>query len=114
MAKDNKSNQSKPKKVNFFVATFAELKQVSWPTFGQTMKRLGAVLVVTLAFLVVLMGVDSLLGFINNELFGLLDARDYLTASQIAALIVGGVLVIAAIVCTIIYRVVKARGSNRG
>ena len=59
MAKDNKNNQTK--KVNPIVATFGELKQVSWPTFGQTMKRLGAVLVVA--------GVLALVGtFIDTKL----------------------------------------------
>lgn len=109
MAKDNKSNQ--PKKVNFFVGTFAELKQVSWPTFAQTMKCLGAVLVVTLVFLVVLVGVDSLLGFIHNELFAIAagEARDYLTTPQIVSLVIGGLLVIAAIVGVVLYKVVKAK-----
>lgn len=114
MAKDNKN--SKPKKVNFFVGTFAELKQVSWPTFAQTMKRLGTVLVVTLVFLVVLVGVDSLLGFIHNELFSIAagESRDYLTVPQIWALIVGGVLVIGAIAGVVAYKIVKARKNKSG
>lgn len=111
MAKDSKNNQ--PKKVNFFVGTFAELKQVSWPTFAQTMKCLGAVLVVTLAFLVVLVGVDSLLGFIHNELFSIAAAtenpRDYLTTPQIAALVVGIALVVGAVVGVVAYKIVKMK-----
>ena len=112
MAKDNKNNQTK--KVNPIVATFGELKQVSWPTFGQTMKRLGTVLVVTLAFLVVLIGVDSLLGFIYRELFSLTTNDDiYLQVTQMVALIVGIVLVVAAIAGVIAYKVVKASNSKK-
>lgn len=114
MAKDNKRNQSKPRKTNGIVATFAELKQVSWPTFGQTMKRLAAVLVVSLVFLVVLIGVDSLLGFIHGELFQLLEEQSFLTVSQIVALSLGGALIIIAIVGVIIYKVKKHNSNNRG
>lgn len=114
MAKDNKkNNQQKPKKVNFFVATFAELKQVSWPSFGTTMKGLGAVLVVTLVFLVVLLGIDQLLAFINNQLFSVNANQQYFTASQIAALVVGGVLILAAIGCVIAYKVVKSKNQRK-
>ena len=66
MADNNKSvsgkkQAPKQKKPNFFVATFSELKQVSWPTFGDTMKRLAAVLAITVIFLVVLMAIYILL-----------------------------------------------------
>lgn len=109
MAKDSKNNQ--PKKVNFFVGTFAELKQVSWPTFAKTMKCLGAVLVLTLIFLVALVGVDSLLGFIHNELFAIAagESRDYLTTPQIVSLVIGGVLVIGATLGVVAYKIVKAK-----
>lgn len=112
MAKDNKNNKSKPRKVSGISATFAELKQVSWPTFGQTMKRLAAVLVVSLVFLVVLMGVDSLLSFIHGQLFSLLEARDYFTTLQIVAIAVGGALVLIAIIGAIIYKVKKSKSRD--
>ena len=72
MADNNKSvsgkkQAPKQKKPNFFVATFSELKQVSWPTFGDTMKRLAAVLAITVIFLVVLMAIDILLQWIHTE-----------------------------------------------
>ena len=102
-----------PKKPNFFVATFGELKQVSWPTFGDTMKRLGAVLAITAIFLVVLMAIDMLLQFIHGNLFQIAaEDPQYLTGGQIAALIVGGVLVVAAIAGVIAYRVVKSRSNK--
>ena len=47
--------------------TFAELKKVSWPTFGETMKQLGAVIAVVLFFLVILIGIDALLGLVFDE-----------------------------------------------
>ena len=112
--KNNKAAAKKqgPKKPNFFVATFGELKQVSWPTFADTMKRLGAVLAITVIFLVILMCID-LLNFIYTNLFqaGFGD-REILTAEQIAALIVGGVLVIAAIAGVIAYKVIKSKSNN--
>ena len=43
--------------------TFGELKKVTWPTFGETMKQLGAVIAVVLCFLVVLTAFDMLLGW---------------------------------------------------
>ena len=114
MADNNKSvsgrkQAPKQKKPNFFVATFSELKQVSWPTFGDTMKRLAAVLAITVIFLVVLMAIDILLQWIHTELFAVLEDEMYLDAGQIAALIVSGVLVIAAIAGVIAYKVVKSK-----
>lgn len=43
---------------------FSELKRVTWPTFPTVVKTTGVVLVVVLAFLVVVTGVDSLLGWL--------------------------------------------------
>lgn len=42
--------------------TFGELKKVTWPSFGETMKQLGAVIAVVLLFLVVLTVFDLALG----------------------------------------------------
>lgn len=107
-------NTNKPKKVNFFVATLSELKQVSWLSMAETMKRLGAVLLVSLIFLVLLTGIDALLGFINNQLFSIVEgSKDILDGSQIAALIIGGVLVLLAIAGVVIYRVVKAKNNKK-
>ncbi|MFR6640251.1 MAG: preprotein translocase subunit SecE [Christensenellales bacterium] len=39
--------------------TFSELKKVTWPSFGEVVKQTGIVLVVVLAFLVVLIGFDT-------------------------------------------------------
>ena len=94
MADNNKSvsgkkQAPKQKKPNFFVATLSELKQV--------------------IFLVVLMAIDILLQWIHTELFAVLEDEMYLDAGQIAALIVSGVLVIAAIAGVIAYKVVKSK-----
>lgn len=42
--------------------TFGELRKVTWPSFGETMKQLGAVIAVVLMFLVVLTVFDLILG----------------------------------------------------
>ena len=38
--------------------TFSELKRVTWPTFPKVLKSTGVVLVVVLAFLVVVTGIN--------------------------------------------------------
>lgn len=43
---------------------FSELKKVNWPTFKQACKQTGAVLVVVAIFMLVVLGIDSLLGWI--------------------------------------------------
>lgn len=58
-------NDNKAKKPNFFVRvgrkfkeTFSELKKVTWPTFPKVVKSTCVVLVVVLAFLVVVTGIN--------------------------------------------------------
>lgn len=58
--KDKKSKKSKDKKVNPMSKTWSELKKVSWPSFGQVVKQTSVVIVVTLAFLLVVFGLDRL------------------------------------------------------
>lgn len=58
--KDKKSKKSKDKKVNAMSKTWSELKKVSWPSFGQVVKQTSVVIVVTLAFLLVVFGLDRL------------------------------------------------------
>lgn len=65
--KGNAKNE-KPKKRSRIKETFAELKRVTWPTFGQTMKQTGAVFVVTIFFLVLLLIMDQLLGLAHKQL----------------------------------------------
>ncbi len=54
----------------WFKETFAELKKVSWPTFGKVVKQTGIVLVVVLIFLVVItafdVGLYSLLAMVKD------------------------------------------------
>ena len=47
-----------------FKETFSELKRVTWPKFGTALKTTGVVLVIVIAFLVIVTGVDSLLGWL--------------------------------------------------
>lgn len=78
MANESK-NSEKPKKRNRVKETFAELKKVTWPTFGKTMKQTGAVFVVTIFFLVILLIMDQLLGLAYKQLIkGLTDSSEVL------------------------------------
>ena len=68
MANATKSKNKKPKwfrRVGAkFKETFSELKRVSWPSFTTVLKTTGVVLVVVLAFLAVVTGIDSLLNWL--------------------------------------------------
>lgn len=44
--------------------TLSELKKVSWPSFGKTMKQTGMVISVVLVFTLVVLGIDSLLNWL--------------------------------------------------
>jgi len=44
--------------------TISELKKVSWPSFGKTMKQTGMVLSVVAVFMLVTLGIDSLLSWL--------------------------------------------------
>ena len=65
------ATKSKNKKPNWFrrvgakfKETFSELKRVTWPKFGTVLKTTGVVLVIVIAFLIIVTGVDSLLGWL--------------------------------------------------
>ncbi len=68
MANNNKVKGKKPnifKRMGAkFKEVFSELKRVTWPSFGTVVKTTGVVLVIVAAFLVVVSGVDSLLGLL--------------------------------------------------
>ena len=73
MANNNAAQGEKPKKRGRVKETFAELKKVTWPTFGKTMKQNGAVLVVTLFFFIILLVMDYLLGLAHRQLIDELE-----------------------------------------
>lgn len=56
--KQKANKEPKPSKVK---ETIGELKNVSWPSFGKTMKQTGMVISVVLLFMLVTLGIDSLL-----------------------------------------------------
>ena len=65
------ATKTKNKKPNWFrrvgaklKETFSELKRVTWPTFPTVLKTTGVVLVVVFAFLAVVTGIDSVLGWL--------------------------------------------------
>jgi len=64
-------SKQKNKKPNIFrrmgakiKEVFSELKRVTWPSFFTVLKTTGVVLVIILAFLIVVTGVDSVLGLL--------------------------------------------------
>ncbi len=57
-AKDATPKRSRTKEV------FSELKKVNWPSFKKTCKQTGAVLLVVAVFMLVVLGIDSLLGWL--------------------------------------------------
>ncbi len=64
----NKKNKKKAKnekpKRHHVKEIFSELKKVNWPSFKTACKQTGAVLVVVAVFMLVILGIDSLLGWI--------------------------------------------------
>lgn len=85
MANDKSNAQAeKPKKRSRVKETFSELKKVTWPTFGKTMKQTGAVLLVTVFFLAVLLVMDQLLGLAHRQFIKSLPSTE--TEEAVAAL----------------------------
>ena len=68
MANASKTKNKKPswfRRVGAkFKETFSELKRVTWPKFPTVLKTTGVVLVVVFVFLIIVTGVDSLLGWL--------------------------------------------------
>ena len=67
--KANANNPEKRTLAQKTKATVSELKKVTWPTFGQTVKQTGVVIGFVLIFIVVLLGVNSLFGWISSWLY---------------------------------------------
>ena len=65
--KSNKNNKDKKERKGLFKRikeSFSELKKVSWPTFGKTVKQTGVVLVVVTICTLLLFGVDRLFSWV--------------------------------------------------
>ena len=88
MANNGASQGEKPKKRGRVKETFAELKKVTWPTFGKTMKQTGAVLVVTIFFFIILLVMDYLLGLAHGKLIEELNKMP--DASSVVTALTGG------------------------
>ena len=65
------ATKTKNKKPNWFrrvgakfKETFSELKRVTWPSFMTVLKTTGVVIVIVLAFLLVVTGVDAVLSLL--------------------------------------------------
>ena len=71
--KERKQKDKKPSKIGTKLKeTKSELKKVTWPTFGQVVKRTGVVLAVVIIFTLVVFGIDSLLGWLYRLLLSAL------------------------------------------
>lgn len=64
--KANANNTEKRTLAQKTKATVSELKKVTWPTFGQTVKQTGVVIGFVLIFIVILLGLNSLFGWLFN------------------------------------------------
>ena len=53
-----------------FEETFSELKRVTWPKFSTVLKTTGVVLVVVVAFLAIVTGIDALFGWLLKIIAG--------------------------------------------
>lgn len=62
-SKKGKQTKTQPKRSRV-KETIGELKKVSWPSFGKTMKQTGMVISVVLVFMLVVLGIDSLLSWL--------------------------------------------------
>ena len=75
MAASNKNDVKKPNIVvrmgRKLKETFSELKRVTWPTFPKVLKATGVVLVVVLAFLVVVTGINFFLQWLLDLITGI-------------------------------------------
>ena len=56
--------QEKTARVSRTKETISELKKVSWPSFGKTMKQTGMVISVVAIFTLLVLGIDSLLSWL--------------------------------------------------
>ncbi len=62
-SKSKKKKNDQPKR-NRFKEIFSELKKVNWPSFKKVCKQTGTVLAVVAIFMLLVLGIDSLLGWI--------------------------------------------------
>ncbi len=89
--KKEKPKKKEPGKVRrWFKDFFSELKKVTWPSFSKVLKQTGVVLLVTVAFLLVLMAFDSLFGYIYKLLLSGLAEETASAASAVAAMLTRG------------------------
>lgn len=63
-AKAKKQPKNKEPKRSRTKETMSELKKVSWPSFGKTMKQTGMVISVVVLFMLVVLGFDSLISWL--------------------------------------------------
>lgn len=68
--KNVKKKEKKPGLIKKSKETISELKKVTWPSFGEVVKKTGVVIAFVLLFGVCLYGVNTLLGWLVSLLVG--------------------------------------------
>ncbi|MGN1201136.1 MAG: preprotein translocase subunit SecE [Candidatus Caccovivens sp.] len=68
--KDKKKKEKKDGLVKKTKGAMSELKKVTWPSFGEVVKKTGIVIVFVLLFGLFLYGVNALLGWLVSLLVG--------------------------------------------
>lgn len=68
MANETEKKKKRKSPLRWFKELGSEIKKVTWPSFPTVVKQTGVVLMVTLFFLLVLMGMDALLGYLYDLL----------------------------------------------
>lgn len=98
VAKGGKKDKDgkKPGRVRrWFKDFFSELKKVTWPSFSKVLKQTGIVLLVTVIFLLVLMGFDMALKQFYDFLIGNIpsaSAGEEAVAAAVRMIAGGGLL----------------------
>ena len=89
--------------------SFAELKNVSWPTFPKVVKQTGVVLGVVVFFTLVLFGFDYVLKF----LFKLLNGVEYSSGELWGSVGIVAAIILIVVVWVIVWAARRKRGERK-
>ena len=89
--------------------SFAELKNVSWPTFGKVVKQTGVVLGVVVIFTLILFGFDYILKFF----FKLLNGAEYSAGELWGSVGIIAAIVLVVVICVIIWAVKRKKRERK-
>lgn len=89
--------------------SFAELKNVSWPTFPKVVKQTGVVLGVVVFFTLVLFGFDYVLKF----LFKLLNGVEYSSGELWGSVGIVAAIILVVVIWVIVWAARRKRGERK-